>query len=107
MSQPGYGTPVESKLVWANDIAKPRATPAQPRIQGDEPALEQAGQGYVLGIGGLRPPELVGEVPGLGTEFRRRSRTDPAPLQADPGQDGIFCFDLAPPGHFVEHRTRL
>jgi hypothetical protein len=36
----------------------------EPRIQGDQAAAEQSRERDELGVVGLRPPELVGDLPG-------------------------------------------
>ena len=60
---------MKSEFVWPDDVTKPGGTPAQPCIQSNEPAFEHPSKGYVLGIVGFSPPELVGEVPGLGPQL--------------------------------------
>src|SRR5207253_2466806 len=77
------------------------------RVEGNEAAAEQAREGEVLGVIGLRPAELVREPPSLTPQSIRTTGRDRQGLESRVRFPGNRCRNLASPGRLVQRRPRL
>ncbi len=56
-----------SELIHSDDDSQPIGAATKPRVERHEPTLEHIRERHILGVVGLRPSELVGDAPRLGS----------------------------------------
>lgn len=87
--------------------AVPARSASEASIQRDEPAAEQTRERHVLGVIGLPPSELVGNMPGLRAQILVLSSPDRALLKACARRFGVLPSYTPPPGGKMQSRPRL
>src|SRR5680860_471867 len=96
--------PAPSELVERDDHAQAVRAAPKPGIQGYDLGLEQLSQSDVLGVVGLRPPELGGDPKRSGVQLRMGAWRDRRPVQEIEHRRRHGGRNLTPPHRAAERR---
>ncbi len=95
------------EIVRADDPDHPLCPATQTIVDGEQWAIEQAGEGDVFRVVRLRPTEIMGDLPRRAAQTPGLPTSDRSAQQRFEGHGGELLRDFPAPRELMNHRGRL